>query len=80
MVPEVRALSMAETHIHSIIAELGLLHEKPRGERVSKEGPFVIQVYRSDMENWSRMLERTIKATRNGILITDPNQLDNPIV
>ena len=32
------------------------------------------------MNDWFHMLERAVEAARNGILITDPNQPDNPIV
>jgi diguanylate cyclase (GGDEF)-like protein/PAS domain S-box-containing protein len=32
------------------------------------------------MKDWPRVLERAIESTRNGVLITDPNQPDNPIV
>jgi diguanylate cyclase (GGDEF)-like protein/PAS domain S-box-containing protein len=32
------------------------------------------------MEEWSRVLERAVEATRTGVLITDPSQPDNPIV
>jgi len=32
------------------------------------------------MEEWSRVLERAVEATRTGVLITDPNRPDNPIV
>ena len=32
------------------------------------------------MEEWPRVLERAIESTRNGVLITDPNQPDSPIV
>ncbi len=32
------------------------------------------------MEEWPRVLERAVESTRTGVLITDPNQPDNPIV
>ena len=32
------------------------------------------------MNDWSRVLGRAVEATRNGVLITDPNRPDNPIV
>lgn len=32
------------------------------------------------MKDWSRVLERAITSARNGVLITDANQPDNPIV
>jgi diguanylate cyclase (GGDEF)-like protein/PAS domain S-box-containing protein len=32
------------------------------------------------MEEWPRVLERAVESTRSGVLITDPNQPDNPIV
>jgi diguanylate cyclase (GGDEF)-like protein/PAS domain S-box-containing protein len=32
------------------------------------------------MEYWPRVLERAVESTRTGVLITDPNQQDNPIV
>ena len=32
------------------------------------------------MEDWSRVLERAVESTRTGVLVTDPNRPDNPIV
>ena len=32
------------------------------------------------MEGWPRVLERAVESTRTGVLITDPNRPDNPIV
>src|SRR5215213_5075227 len=32
------------------------------------------------MQEWPRVLERAVEATRTGVLITDPNRPDNPIV
>lgn len=32
------------------------------------------------MEGWPLVLQRAVEATRNGVLITDPNQPDNPII
>jgi diguanylate cyclase (GGDEF)-like protein/PAS domain S-box-containing protein len=32
------------------------------------------------MDEWPRVLERAVESARNGVLITDPNQPDNPIV
>ena len=32
------------------------------------------------MEEWTRVLERAVEATRTGVLITDPSRPDNPIV
>ena len=32
------------------------------------------------MDYWSQVLHRAVEASRNGILITDPNQSNNPIV
>ncbi len=32
------------------------------------------------MREWPRVLERAVEATRTGVLITDPNRPDNPIV
>src|SRR3712207_1566894 len=32
------------------------------------------------MGDWPRVLERAVESTRTGVLITDPNQPDNPIV
>jgi PAS domain S-box-containing protein len=32
------------------------------------------------MEEWPLVLQRAVEATTNGVVITDPNQPDNPIV
>ena len=32
------------------------------------------------MDGWPRVLERAVESARNGVVITDPNQPDNPIV
>jgi PAS domain S-box-containing protein len=32
------------------------------------------------MEDWSRVLERVVESTRTGVLVTDPNRPDNPII
>ena len=32
------------------------------------------------MSYWSQVLHRAVEASRNGVLITDPNQPDNPVI